>query len=587
MMTGSRVQKRKAIQKPDQSIKKARHTEGNVADSLLVLEAGTFQDATTSTIPHPSDSETGDRSNTSSEDDSDRDITIDTPLTPSSPKASSRFPSELKTHHCTYPNCGKAFNRPAKLSQHLLSHTNSRPFVCPRKPCTKDFLRQSHLKHHIKSAHSDVRDYVCDWEGCGKSFITATRLKRHRAAHEGREKHKCVTFGCGQTFRKHGTLQRHVLTVHEGRKAYQCELKAEDGTVCAQGFDTLGKLQAHGGRVHGGKRFWCSMCTSDATMEYSSEDQPAYENFAAFSTYAKLQEHIKIEHPPTCDMCSLVCNSQRDLKRHIEVRHENSGLDDRKTHICPEPDCSRAFTKKGNLNVHIQSAHKAKKYVCGRLDLETLNRIEGWDGLNACGKGLSTKGSLENHIRTVHMGLGIRRLKSTKKSRSNSARRQHGLDMNLMKLTGVGYEEYSGRQIACVIPDCDFRFSRSYDLQIHLESRHGLSEDQATASVIDAGKIPEHLGDGHDHGGLSDDLMHDSDPNALQTMLPQAHSSIYEEDIIHGGPFWVGDDPGQGAREGHDEWFREQMEMQRLIDGDDSLLQGQNEAAAMIDPVLR
>lgn len=525
--TENRARKRKAIQEAAGSVKKARYVEGTCTDDRLTLPADDEHQYSASTAgPHLSDLDIADNSSSDSEDDDDQNSTIETPLTPFSPKTSPRFPSELKKHLCTYPDCSKAFNRPAKLSQHILSHTKSRPFVCPHQPCTKDFLRQSHLKHHIKSAHSNIRDHICDWEGCEKSFITATRLKRHHAAHEGREKYRCSVHGCGQTFRKHATLQKHVLTVHQGKRAYQCESKDEAGILCGQGFDTLGKLNAHEGRVHGGKRFWCSICPADAEMDALEKDA------AGFSTYAELQDHIKRDHPPQCGICGLVCSSQRELKNHVEVRHDNPDVDERKSHLCPEPDCGRAFTKKGNLNVHIQSAHKAKKYICGLVELETLNRIEGWDGLNACAKALSTKGSLENHIRTAHMGMGKRRVKSRKTMTCGSARQQGDFDVNLMMLTGVGYEQHSGRLIACTVPKCDYRFSRSYDLQIHLMSRHGIPEQEAKG-----------LGYGPDRN---------SDPQ-----------------------IWGHDDLDEiGSHD--DDWFRDQLEIRRLIDGDDAGVQGRD-----------
>lgn len=572
------VKKRRVSQETVHDAKRARRTQDNVDNGLSLREAEFPSSLPSVAGQSLANLEIVDDSSINSDDDSDGEVTTITPLTPFSPQTSPRFPSELKTHRCTYPDCGKAFNRPAKLSQHLRSHTNSRPFVCPHQPCTKNFLRHSHLKHHIKSAHSNVRNYVCDWEGCRKSFITATRLKRHYAVHEGKEKYKCNVYGCGQSFRKHGTLQKHLLTVHEGSRAYQCQKCDEDGVACGQGFDTLGKLQAHEGRVHGGKRFWCSICNPESSIQMPEEDTNG------FSTYADLQDHIKVCHPPQCGICGLACSSQPALRNHVEVRHGQTSVDERRTHLCPEPDCGRAFTKKGNLNVHIQSAHKAKRYICGQEDLNGLNRVDGWDGMNSCGRALSTKGSLENHIRTVHMGMGKQRSKPTKKTGIGLAGQHDDLDLNLMKLTGVGYEEYSGRHIPCNIPQCDFRFSRRYDLQVHLKARHGLSAHQANPSAKGVDANSEHW----DHGfePARDDQVDVTDPMATQMNLPSGYGVSYNEGISQDGEFWIGGDPGE-AEVDDDEWDRDQLEMQRLIDGDDSGAQGWPENAAMIDPLLQ
>ncbi|KAL8806503.1 MAG: hypothetical protein Q9182_001285 [Xanthomendoza sp. 2 TL-2023] len=466
--------KRKAVRDHDFSSKKPRNVPTAPIQTPLSREGIRFgSSAPSAHIQDPNiDSE-------DSSSDSEIESTSITPLTSISSTSSPRFPSELKTHVCTYNDCGKAFNRPAKLAQHIRSHTNTRLFVCPHKPCTKDFLRQSHLTNHVKSAHSDVRDYICDREGCEKRFVTATRLKRHRAAHEGRLKCQCTVLGCGETFRKHGTLHKHVMTVHEGRRPFACEMQDESGQACGQGFSTAGKLRAHAGRVHGGQRFWCSICILESSSKDASISHGSSEDIAGFSTYAQLQEHIKMRHPPECGICGLVCSSQRELKSHVEVRHGTLSVDDRKTYRCPEPGCVRAFTKRGNLNIHIEATHKSKKYICGVVPRESLNNVEGWDGLNACGRAVTTKGSLQTHIRTVHMGIERRRRRKTKTAEDDPIDYYDGQTSNLMMLTGAGYDDDSRRHIPCLMPDCNFRFSRGYDLQNHLTTRHGLVEDEA------------------------------------------------------------------------------------------------------------
>ncbi|KAI4227319.1 MAG: hypothetical protein L6R36_002526 [Xanthoria steineri] len=521
----------------------------------------------------------------SSDDDSSFDSGSDsisyTPLTPLSSTASPRFPSELKTHLCTYKDCGRAFNRPAKLAEHVLSHTNSRPFVCPHKACTKDFLRKSHLSHHLKSAHSDVRDHVCQWPGCEKNFTTATRLKRHLAAHQGRTKHQCTVTGCGQTFRKHGTLQKHIAIVHEGRKPFSCYFQDQNGNVCKQGFDTAGKLRAHEGRVHGGQRFWCAICSVGNTDNDSSL-QRGTAGTAGFSTYGELQQHIKTMHPPECSICGLVCSTHRELKSHVEVRHGTLSLDDRKTLICPEPGCGRAFTKKGNLNVHVEATHKSKKYVCGQVALESLNNVEGWDGHGACGRGLSTKASLQNHIRAVHMGMGRRRSKPTGKSRNDSPSNDRGTSSNLMKLTGAGYDKISSRHISCVMPDCDFRFGRAYDLRMHLTSHHDVPQGDAEKLLARAGRTMSPMS--HEDDFPSGDAMQDMDAKDRSPMDIQGYEYIDDEAPAEHGWLWDGEEAYEDETRGEGEWFEDEREMRSLIGDDQSGVQGLD--AMTIDPSL-
>ena len=518
-----------------------------------------------------------------------------TPLTPLSSKASPRHPSDLKTIHCPYENCNKSFNRPAKLSQHLRSHTNTRLFNCPHAPCTKDFLRESHLKHHVKSAHSDVRDYICEWQGCGKSFITATRLRRHHAAHEGREKFRCTVTDCGQTFRKHGTLQKHVTTIHEGRHPYVCELLNDNGVKCGAGFDTEGRLESHAGRIHGTKKFLCTVCPFQQDEGTQSPDLG--ENGAAFPSHAALQAHIQNEHPPTCTECGLKCTSKSALKSHVEVLHGGLDVNERKVHVCPEPDCGRAFTKKGNMNAHIQIGHAGKRFVCGAVDLKTLNHVGNWDGSDACGEASTSKRNLERHICTIHLGLDASG-KSRKKGKHQSlAEPAHNNQVSaLTRLTGSGYETATGRNVTCLVQGCNHRFVREYDLEIHLQSRHGLADLEIQMMMEEEELYTRQSFHGAPMYATEQDLEAErvfDQQFGNDVAIGNSEDSL-ESGTIGDGDLWLRGDPSETAT--RDSWLHDEVAMQHLINDDyegenvegrlaQDAHNGQN--VVMIDPSLR
>lgn len=299
-------------------------------------------------------------------------------------------------------------------------------------------------------------------------------MRRHSAVHEGQDKFRCQVAGCGQSFRKHGTLNKHVTVVHEGKKPYICKLLDEEGVSCGAGFQSAGMLKSHEGRVHGSTRFYCMVCSPEGP-ENDDTGGPNVDG-KGFSTYAALQTHVGSEHPPTCLDCGLRCSSNRELKVHIEIHH-GLDLDERRTHVCPEDGCGRAFTKKGNLNVHIQTVHEGKRVVCGSIDLSALHEIGGWDGSDACGRAFTSKLSLKEHIRSAHLGLDHarkRKSKGTDSSQTNGTSRKKATS-SLLWLTGSGYEHESGRGMACVFSYCDYRFMREIDLQSHLELYHGMA----------------------------------------------------------------------------------------------------------------
>ncbi|KAK2809413.1 hypothetical protein FQN50_003872 [Emmonsiellopsis sp. PD_5] len=406
----------------------------------------------------------------------------ETPVTPFSP-ASSRYPSDRKTHLCPYEGCVKAFNRPARLAEHLRSHTNERIFSCTHEGCDKTFLRASHLNHHVKSAHTTIRDYVCDREKCGKTFVTGSRLRRHLAAHEGRDKYRCTEYPpCNETFRKHSTLQKHIMTSHLNQKPFPCpHTDPVTGQQCTQAFDTAGHLRAHEGRLHGGARFACTECTPNNDTQTP----------AVFPTYALLQAHMKSIHPPTCPQCNQICSTSRELRRHLEITHGTVTvpIEERKVHPCHYPNCNRNFTKRGNLNVHIKTVHEGeKRFVCGETDLSGSKKVEGWDMIKhengGCGKRYGSKLALEEHVRTAHLGLQNAKAerKAMLRSTTTSTTTSNTNNPTLALLTGAGYAEDSNRHIPCLLESCAHRFHRDYDLWLHMVAGkqghgHGLEEN--------------------------------------------------------------------------------------------------------------
>lgn len=547
-MKASRVLHTDNTELPVRGIKrKATFTRGETAKR--------FRESKTTTDFDSDDSDYDLDSSSDADDGSHIISSVATPLTPISPKASPRHPSDLlKIHRCTYEGCKRSFNRPAKLAQHLRSHTNTRPFTCPHPLCTKNFLRESHLKHHVKSAHSDVRDYVCGWEGCGKSFVTATRLKRHHAAHEGRERFRCTVAGCGQAFRKHGTLQKHILIVHEGKKPFACQVLDIDGIECGVGFDTEGQLKAHAGRVHESNTFLCTICPSEVRNTIGRPNLD-YRN-PSFSTYAALREHIEIEHPPACTECGQKYKSLRDLKSHLEVIHGVFDVNDQKVHFCQEKGCGRSFTKRGNVRMHESISHGSIRFVCGEIDPSMLDQVTDWDGTNSCGKALTTKASLKEHIRTAHQGLAPSReiKRQTQNGTSDEQARKHQVPV-LTRITGAGYEE--GRSIQCLVTGCNHRFLREYDLEIHLQCRHGLADRGVREMMMNQG------------GRYSQEDM-DGDPALGMQFSDDVGANGHEETIgagaLRGDSSWVEEQSFLDRGES-DEWLRDELEMRYLIGG--------------------
>ena len=495
--------------------------------------------------------------------DSDSSVTSDNenpqePATPATAISAASTPrhrcDRVKAFLCSFEGCSKAFNRPAKLEQHLRSHTNTRPFICQVASCGKSFLRSGHLKDHVKSAHTTIRDFVCPFNSCDKSFLTATRLRRHEAVHSGVDRFRCPTQGCGQIFRKHTTLQAHVIKVHEGKQPFICGFLKPDGKRCNAGFDTVSRLRDHEGRLHQTRRYACSECHTSFAVEQDASDPGQTE--VTFSTYSELQDHISTEHPPTCGECGLKYASQRTLRSHIEVRHSAQSRIERKTHLCPESGCSASFTKKGNLNAHLRTIHNPTRFECNYLAIQDLKGVEDWDGSGACGAHFRSRSELAVHIRSSHLGLPYQEL--GRSNRQKRSQRKRGSVME--RLTGgiVGSADLS-----CPLSECNVMFRHQDEIKAHLAIAHSLTdaEIQSFASVFEDAVEELYLRDsltGRSTYATEEDL-------AAERAFEKAIGGLSSRDE-GGGAFWLGDGPGLDFQT--PSWADEELEMRRLIDED-------------------
>lgn len=292
----------------------------------------------------------------------------------------------------------------------------------------------------MKSAHTDVRDYVCTWEGCDKSFATGTRLRRHLSAHEGREKYRCRGYdGCNETFRKHETLRKHILLVHEQIKPFPCEnIDTKTGQPCTKSFETAEKLERHKNSQHDLMRFSCTDCLLlQPIHENNALDQNNFNNIPMlvghgfFATYSELQAHIAEVHPPTCQYCPISFKTLKELTRHLEVQHGHIDPNTLKESAiaCTFPGCGRQFTKKGNLMVHIKTVHEKKKdFVCGETAIPVPEEFVGGPAphVQGCGRAFGTKATLLDHVRTAHFGLQSKVVQGRKKRKAE--RSTEGLD---------------------------------------------------------------------------------------------------------------------------------------------------------------
>lgn len=60
-----------------------------------------------------------------------------------------------RKYKCDKKNCSKAFNMKIHLQNHLRTHTNQNPFVCPISPCTSAFKQKYQVTLHLRNKHNN------------------------------------------------------------------------------------------------------------------------------------------------------------------------------------------------------------------------------------------------------------------------------------------------------------------------------------------------------------------------------------------------------------------------------------------------
>jgi uncharacterized C2H2 Zn-finger protein len=443
----------------------------------------------------------------------------------------------------------------------MRSHNKERPFACAEPGCDKTFPRKDHLQRHLKNAHSDPateRTFACDWNGCGKSFTSNGRLQRHRDVHES--KFYCTDFPpCNEAFRKAKALEAHVKSQHLEVKPYACShVDEETGDKCTSGFQTEGALQRHMERAHASMQeqgHFCMLCVTGAdqeTMQTESGDTITIPpQLPSFATKEELDVHTAECHPPVCPECGQKFKTGSNLKTHFDTVHGDP--QEQSQYACPRLGCESVFNRKHNLTVHIQTVHdKQFKYSCTSDALQNSKHadLKAWNGENACGASFKAKSSLDQHVRTHHLGLGNR--KQLRKAAKSKKKPEPSM---LTMLTGVGYEQ--GREVPCLVKTCEYRFYMDRDLRRHLLAEHNIPEDEIEEMIQERDAVN---GGQFWIGGFDDSTnMFDS----ATPSMPETPAQYFMEGNMPTLPY-----PDPKGIETHQNFFDQQFDQLSLLKDD-------------------
>ena len=199
--------------------------------------------------------------------------------------------------------------------------------------CNKIIKNYRHAIRHVQTVHEKLKPFQC--AVCKRSFGAKQLLMRHNELHHNGKKEmkgKNMCNLCDLNFFDFHRLKDHIWQIHPA------EAKEQILLICKNN-ETSNK------QIYDGKKE-----THIETIETKNQ------GFPLLSTKVSKKKLSKEENCKTrCNLCSIICLNNRELKNHIKRVHV-SGLSE--PYLC-EP-CNMSFMREEQFTKHGRIIHNEK-----------------------------------------------------------------------------------------------------------------------------------------------------------------------------------------------------------------------------------
>ncbi|CAL1539080.1 unnamed protein product [Lymnaea stagnalis] len=199
------------------------------------------------------------------------------------------------------PRCDHRCKSLQGLKSHLVKHTGDNPYKCDI--CSEKFATDYLMKKH-KFSHG-LKPFQCQY--CSYSCVQKQQLSIHLLQHTYEYPFCCHL--CNAKYKKHDSLKIHMMSLHENRHKYNCELCNYAGNRAA---DFREHMLTHSDR----KPHQCPECSFSFIRPTQLKKHMAIHMKDQIKPKSLLRKKVY-----RCAFCDFTCTRTIRLKAHLSKLH--------------------------------------------------------------------------------------------------------------------------------------------------------------------------------------------------------------------------------------------------------------------------